>query len=61
MMINTKVLMPIILLNANADMENIPIAIPIDPVIRRGFLPHLSTVSIAITVNTTFTKPIMMV
>ena len=40
---------------------NIPMAIPIDPVINKGFLPKRSTVKIAITVKITFTNPIIIV
>ncbi len=35
----------------------IPIAIPVDPIISKGFRPNLSTYNIAMIVKITFTKP----
>ena len=57
-MMNTSVLIPITLKKASPPMANIPIAIPIEPIISRILRPYLSTVIIATTVKITLISPI---
>src|SRR5699024_7591365 len=59
--IKNNVDIPMILKKAREAIPNIPIAIPIEPRIKSGFLPHISTVKIATTVKTTLTAPIITV